>query len=298
MKKMRRFDMFVPENAADALQYIDTHQTGVHLIANGTDLINRIQRKQITPKVLVDLTGLHELEYVRKENGTIRIGALTTISELIASPIINGRYDVFREVAAKFGGPSIINMATVGGNICSASSSEDLIPVLLVLDAEVLVRSVHGERTIPLQSFVDGKRSTGLKSNEMMVETRFPELDDRSTCGFEKIGMRNSLIIAFVNCAIYLKLEPKSSRADEVRVAFNRVSGKIPQRATETEKKLKGQELNERSIVAGGSVLREELKLTSDFRVSEEYRLEVACAVFKRVLLECAERLSGEKVIV
>ena len=295
---MRRFDMFVPENVGDLLQYLDTHQTGVYLIANGTDLVNRIQRKQITPKILVDLTGLQEFSYVRKENGRVKIGALTTVSDLIASPLMDARYDVFREVAMKFGGPSIINMATVGGNICSASSSEDLLPVLLVLEADVRVRSINGERTVPLEEFVKGKRTTGLRPNEVLVETSFPELGPNSTCSFEKIGMRNSLIIAFVNCAVYLELDKQSKVLNDVRIAFNRVSGKIPQRARQTEKTLKGQKLNEQSLTNATAMLRNELKLTSDFRVSEEYRVDVACAIFKRTLLRAAQKLSGEKIIV
>ena len=294
---MRRFDMFVPENLVDLLQYLDSHQAGVHLIANGTDLINRIQRKQVTPKVLVDLTGLPELTYVKREEGMIKIGALTTVSELIASPVMDQRYDVFREVAMKFGGPSIINMATIGGNICSASSSEDLLPVLLVLDAKAHVRSIHGERTIRVEDFVKGKRMTDLKPNEILEEMSFREIEPRSACGFEKVGMRNSLIIAFVNCAVYLKLT-ENKLCDEVRIAFNRVNGKIPQRARQTEKILKGKKLNEQTLSNAVATLRNELKLTSDFRASEEYRLEVACAIFKRTVGKSADRLAGENILV
>jgi len=294
---LRRFDMFVPENVADLLQYLDSHQTGVHLIANGTDLINRIQRKQVTPKTLVDLTGLSEFSYVKREAERIKIGALTTISELIASPVIDTRYDVFREVAMKFGGPSIVNMATIGGNICSASSSEDLLPVLLVLDAEVKVRSIQGERTVRVEDFVKRKRVTDLKPNELLVETSFRELESCSSCGFEKVGMRNSLIIAFVNCAVYLKLA-ENKLCDEVRIAFNRVNGKIPQRARQTEEIMKGKKLNEQSLSDAVATLSNELKLTSDFRASEEYRLEVACAIFKRTVDRCADRLAGEKILV
>jgi len=288
--------MFVPENMKELLQFLDTHQSGVHLIANGTDLINRIQRKQVNPKVLVDLTGLHELKYVRNQDGSIRIGALTTISELITSPLIDSRYEVMREVASRFGGPSIINMATVGGNICSASSSEDLLPVLLVLKAEVQLRSIHMERTALVEDFVTGKRKTGLKANEILVETRFPELDTDSACSFEKVGMRNSLIIAFVNCAVYLRME--KGVVEDVRIAFNRVSGKIPQRARDTENRLKGEKLSEQSLTDATATLRGELKLSSDFRVSEEYRVDVASAIFKRALRRCVEKLSGERILV
>ena len=293
---MRRFDMFVPENLEELLQFLDSHQAGVHLIANGTDLINRIQRKQVTPKVLVDLSGLQELKYVKREAGMIRIGALTTISELIAPGFIEPKYSVFKEVAAKFGGPSIINMATVGGNICAASSSEDLLPVFLVLNAQVRVQSAKQERKISVEEFVKGKRTTELRPNEVLIETSFPELETGSTCSFEKVGMRNSLIIAFVNCATYLKLDNEA--IEDVRIAFNRTSGKIPQRAKETERMLRGKKPNEQTLADATNVLKGELKLSSDFRVSEEYRTKVTCTTFKRTLRNCTEKLSGEKILV
>ena len=109
--------MYVPENIDELLSYLNDHQSGVQLIANGSDLINRIQRRQIEARVLVDLSGLTEFNYVRNDNGIIRIGALTTIQDLISSPILGRHYDVFRDVASKFGGPSIVNVATVGGNL-------------------------------------------------------------------------------------------------------------------------------------------------------------------------------------
>ena len=295
---MRRFDMYVPENLTDLLDYLDAHQSGVHLIANGSDLINRIQRGQVNPKVLVDLSGLSELSYVRKDGRTIKIGAMTTISDLIASPLIDSRHGVFREVAAQFGGPSIINMATIGGNVCAASSSEDLLPVLLVLDAQVRLRSKRGDRILRLEDFLEGKRIIHLNPNEILVEVTFPELDDYSACAFEKIGMRNSLIIAFVNSAVYIKLDKRTRHIEAIRIAFNRVAGKIPERARKTEEKLRGQVLSEHVVKEGIASLNAELRLSSDFRVSSEYRTDVAGVLFKRALNRCSEKLLGEAAIV
>ena len=295
---MRRFDMYVPEDFDDLMTYLDNHQSaGVQLIANGTDLINRMQRKQVTARVLVDISGLSEFNYVRKENNEVRIGALTTIQDLASSPVLSSSYDAFREVAEKFGGPSIVNMATVGGNICAASSSEDLIPVLLVLNAKVRTKSKNGERVVTLEDFLKDKRKTTLLPNEMMIETVFEELDDQSTCAFEKIGMRNSLIIAFLNCAVYLKLNKENRRVDEIRIALNRVSGKIPARAKKTENAFRGNNLSKQLIESGVATLKTEIKLSSDFRASREYRHEVAPVLFKRALTKCFERL-GEKPIV
>jgi CO/xanthine dehydrogenase FAD-binding subunit len=289
--------MYVPENLNDLLSYLDNHQSDVQLIANGSDIINRMQRRQINARILVDLSGLSEFNYIRTDKGTIRIGALTTIQDLISSPVLGRRYDVFRDVASKFGGPSIVNVATVGGNICAASSSEDLIPVLLALDAKVRVKSKKGERVIGLEDFLTGKRQTAILPNEILVETMFKEFDDQSACAFEKIGMRNSLIIAFLNCSVYMKLDQESKRIDEIKIAMNRVSGKIPSRAKKTENVLRGKLLTKQQVESAITSLRNELQLSSDFRVSKEYRHEVAPVLFKRTLIKCSERL-GEKILV
>ena len=294
---MRRFDMYVPESLNDLLSYLDDHQPGVQLIANGTDLINRIQRRQVETRVLVDISGLSEFNYVRDDNGKIRIGALTTIQDLISSPVLGHHYDVFRDVASKFGGPPIVNMATVGGNICAASSSEDLIPVLLVLGAKVTLRSKKGERVIGLDDFLTDKRQTALLPNEILIETMFDELDDQSACAFEKIGMRNSLIIAFLNCSVCLKLSKESKHIEEIKIAMNRVSGKIPNRATKTEDELRGNPLTKEHVENAITVLKSELQLTSDFRASKEYRQNVGPVLFKRTLIKCSERL-GERLLV
>ena len=288
--------MYVPDNQTDLLQYLDQHQARIQLIANGSDLINRIHRKQVEAKQLVDLSGLTELSYVRKDGDVVRIGAMTTMAELAASPILDSKYKGFREVTATFGGPSIVNVATVGGNICSASSSEDLLPLLLVLDAEVRLRSTKGDRVMRLEEFVKGKRSVNLRPNEIMVETSFRELPENARCAFEKVGMRNSLITAFVNCAVYLKLA-KTRQIEDIRIGFNRISGKIPSRARKTEELLRAQKLDEKILADAAVTLRHELHLTSDFRASEEYRVETACAIFKRTLTRCAEEL-GEKISV
>jgi carbon-monoxide dehydrogenase medium subunit len=288
--------MYVPEDLTGLLEYLDSHQSGVQIIANGSDLINRIQRREVNAKMLVDLSGLSEFNYVKKDGTTIRIGAMTTISDLVASSIIDSRHQVFRDVARRFGGPSIRNVATVGGNICAASSSEDLLPVLLVLDAQVRVRSKSGDRVLRLEDFVKGKRTITLRPNEILVETMFRELDDQSACAFEKIGMRNSLIIAFVSSTVFLKLDKKTRRIEEIRIAFNRVRGKIPERAKESEERLRGRILTSQLVEDATASLRSELRLSSDFRVSGEYRSDVACVIFRRALDRCLEKLVGERL--
>ena len=152
------------------------------------------------------------------------------------------------------------------------------------------MRSKGNERVISIEEFLKGKRQTDLKSNEILVETMFDELDNRSACAFEKIGMRNSLIIALVNCAAYLRVD-ESSRIEEARIAFNRTTGKIPARAKRTEEQLKGTSTTTNNVSRLEPIIRAELRTSPDFRVSAEYRSDVAYVLLKRAINKCIHEL-------
>jgi CO/xanthine dehydrogenase FAD-binding subunit len=265
------------------------------LVAGGSDLMPRIKRRLVKPKLLVDLSSLHELDYVTRKDNRIAIGALTTVSELAQSSVLSDRYEAFRQVAARYGGPAIRNLATIGGNVVAAASSEDLIPVLLTLNAQVTTKSANAQRTMPVREFIVGKRKTALAPEELLTEVSFPELSDSSWCTFEKVGRRNSLIIALVSVALYLDLDSRTRKISEIRVALNRVRGKIPERATTVENTLRGMILNDDTIKDGLRVLGSELSLTADYRASAEYRVEAAKACFEKAIRHCAERIAAQR---
>ena len=242
----------------------------------------------------MDLSGLQELRYIKREAGTIRIGALTTIADLEAerNDSVWGR--ILSDVVGKFGSPNIRSVATVGGNICAASSSEDLIPVFLVLDAKVKTIRKSGTREIPLQEFLVAKRKTALSADEILAEVSFPEPSARAACSFQKLGVRNILIIALVSVAAFLETDGTRSKIVQARIALNRLKGKIPQRVESVEKTLLGQKLDERTIKSAVERLGEELALTSDFRASSKYRYEAVKVLLGRALADCQQRIVGK----
>jgi CO/xanthine dehydrogenase FAD-binding subunit len=242
----------------------------------------------------VDLSGLQELRYIKREAGTIRIGALTTIADLEAerNDSVWGR--ILSDVVGKFGSPNIRSVATVGGNICAASSSEDLIPVFLVLDAKVKTIRKSGTREIPLQEFLVAKRKTALSADEIVAEVSFPEPSARAACSFQKLGVRNILIIALVSIAAFLETDDARSKIVQARIALNRLKGKIPQRVESVEKTLLGQKLDERTVKSAVERLGEELALTSDFRASSEYRCEAVKVLLGRALADCQQGILGK----
>lgn len=281
------FDIYLPGSLDDVLRFLSKEEALP--IAGGTDLLPRLQSGKLEAKMLVDLSGLSELRYIREENGQVRIGALTTIAELYESPLLDGPLEIFKHVSRKFGGPQIRNMATVGGNLAASSSSEDLIPVFMALDARVVLSSVNGDRVVPIEKFILDKRKTARRANEIIKEVAFQRPPERAWTAFDKVGRRNILFIALVNMAVYLRME--DGKVADIRLALNRVKGKVPERAIKTESFLKGKELNDEVLDEAREVLTSELQLTSDFRASAEYRVKVEKAFLKRLLNYCRRRI-------
>ncbi len=291
---MPSFDLYVPTDLRDALSYLGEYGESTPIIARGTDLLPRLRRRQMSPTVLLDISGLEkDLRYVRRADGTFHIGALTTVTDLLESAEFGRDLELIREAARKFGAPQIRNTATIGGNVCSASSSEDFIPVLLALDARVKLLSLKGERSLPIGDLLLGKRTLFKKSGELLSEIEIRPPPPLSASAFDKLGRRSILIIALVNMAVMLTMETDRETIREARVALNRVSGRIPQRAAETEKFLAGKKLTLDATTQAQAVLSSELILRTDFRASGEYRAEIAKAFLKRLLEVCVLRARG-----
>lgn len=287
-----RFDLYVPKNLNDLLRYLDKNRPA-SMIAGGTDLVPRIERGLVRPKLLVDISGLRGLRYIESQEDEIKLGALTTISDLAESSVLAAHHEVFRQVSYKFGAPPIRNVGTVGGNVAAASSSEDLIPVFLALDAKVQLSSINGRRSLPLQEFLLGKRKVDLRQGELISEISFRKMTESSCCSFEKVGRRNSLVIALVSSAVHLDLDSEEMRINQIRAAFNRVRGKIPERAHLMEETLRGKELNDETVNEGLRVLESELMLTTDYRASADYRKRAAKICFEKALTYCATKIVG-----
>lgn len=280
-------EVLMPESLSDALRTLAKNPDAT-IIAGGTDLWPRVRSLELRPAKLLDLSGIsRELSYIKVDGEKVRIGSMTTIAEIEASNELSGPLQVFKEVAKKFGSPQIRNVATIGGNVCAALSSEDYIPLLLALDASVVLRSVYGERVMRLEDFIVDKRIINRKPYEIVTEIQFNNLTDGWGVGFEKIGRRSMLIINLVNVAVAMKYNGK---VEDIRVALNRVNRKIPGRVRGAERALVGRTIKgDEDLADAISALRQELRLTSDLRASGEYRQALVETYFKRIV----KRLAG-----
>lgn len=289
---MSQFELYSPKSLEEAMKFMEAGGEGVAVVASGTDLLPRVKKRQIAPSVLLNISSFEkDLRYIHQSSGTIHVGALTTVTDLLDSPLFAEKLSMVHEAAEIFGAPQIRNVATVGGNICSASSSEDLIPVFLALDARVTLISGAGQRSLPLKDFVIGKRLTARKPSEFLSEVFFESPKGNSWTAFEKLGRRNMLIVAIVSESLVLTLEDDLLTVKSAKVALNRVAGRIPALAEKTGEFLTGRRLDDDTIAEARRLLASELSLTDDFRGSAAYRSEVAQAYLKRLIQRCLSNI-------
>jgi len=288
-----KFDVFLPESLPDVLGFIDKQREEVSLIAGGTDLLPRLMRGKSRPKLVIDLSNLSELDFMRKENGIYRIGALTRISELADSRLFQDGCEAIREVCQQIASPPIRNLATVGGNITGPGSFRDVLSVLMCLGAKAVLKSRRGERVLPIESLLLEEGKIDLQPREILTEVHVQEPPPNSWSSFSKVGRRQGFAIPLASSAMFLQLELPSRKVRELRLWFNHLRDSIPEKAERTASAVTGELLSERVVTKASGVLSGELRPSSDFKASSEYRRRAAVRLFMDQLAHCAEMIVG-----
>lgn len=144
------------------------------LLAGGHSLIPLLRLRFARPSLLVDIGRLGELRYVREEGDRIAIGALTRYAELVGNQLLADRCAPLERAAALVGDPQVRHRATIGGTVAHGDPASDVPPILLALDAELVVRGPDGDRTIPADAFFSGMFHTALAPQEVLTEIRVP----------------------------------------------------------------------------------------------------------------------------
>ena len=249
-------------------------------IAGGTDAM--VERAAGIPDArgYLDLGALDELRGIRLEDGALVLGAATTYDELRRSPLVGTHVPVLAEMARQVGAVQIQNRGTLGGNIATASPAGDSLPVLLALDAEIVVGSTRGERTIAAAVFFPAYRRTALAADELILRIRVPIRPDR-TVVFRKVGTRQAQSISVVVLAVAWR--PEDGAWHDVRVALGSVAP-TPIRARAAETALEGAPPSKEVAAVAAATLAAEIAPIDDVRSTAEYRREVAGRVLHRIV--------------
>ena len=277
---------YQPSSIREAVRLLRSGRGRGRVLAGGTDLAVQADRSL---RFLVDITRLG-LDYIRQRGNAWAIGATTTMAALEYSPKIRGLADgILARAASSCGSMQIRNMATVGGNLASASPAADTPPPLLALDAVVVLAGPRGRRKMPLADFFASPGKTALNGT-LLVEIVIPPLPrgGRTGWSFQKLG-RIQTDIAVVNVAAGLRVDP-ARRCTWARIALGAVAP-TPMRARKAEALLIGHVLEPGLVEHVAEEVAQEVRPITDLRASAGYRREMSRVLVRRALEECAERV-------
>jgi len=279
-----------PHSLADAfalLASVSSSDAPLTPLAGGTDVMVRLTGEIGEPPArLLDLWRLDELRGITSDGGAITLGALTTYTDIRRSVACREHLPALVEAAATIGAAQIQNRGTLGGNIANASPAGDTLPVLLALDAEIVVGGPRGERTIPAADFWVAYRRTALAPDELILRIRIPVAGGREA-RFRKIGTRRAQAISKVVMALAWRERGASGASgrvwSDVRVALGSVADR-PIRARATEAILDGAAPTPETADAAAAVLAAEIAPIDDVRSTADYRRAVAARVLHRLI--------------
>lgn len=254
------------------------------VIAGGTDFVIQLREKKINPEIIVDISDLRELDFIKETEDFIEIGAATRFVTIKNSPIISEQFKGLKEAAGNVGSPQIRNLGTVGGNICNASPAADTAPALLALDAVAVIKSSQNVREIALEDIYLDRGKVNLEPDEILYSVKFLKAKPKQGLGFVKLGLRKALAISTISIAVFVELD-ENKVCREIRIGSGALS-RFPVREKEVETFLKGKELTENIIEEAADVFGQvlEKRLASRPPVEKDFKPYAVKGVFKEAL--------------
>jgi carbon-monoxide dehydrogenase medium subunit len=285
-------EYYLPTDGDAVIELLGKHPDGAVIVAGGTFIHGLIARGLVTDvEALIDVSRLG-LNYVKAEQGRLKIGATTTFRQLAASAEIHDQplFGAIRD-AMRYPPPQVLNSATVGGCVSASCPFFDVPVSFLALDGLVSAQGKGGHRDIPLEEFFTGLFENALKPGEFTRELSMPIPTERSASAFAKLET-NANDLAILNAAALVSLDG-SGVCLQSRVFVGGGVGEAPARAASAEQALLGNALTAELCVAAGQAARSDVDPLADHRASAEYRKAMAGVLVERVLKRALLRLQG-----
>ena len=285
------FEYEAPTELAQAIDRLAKFGGEAKVLAGGQSLIPLMKFRLAQPARIIDLNRIAGLAYVR-ENGDLRIGALTRESDLEDSAVIRDRYPIVADTAAVIADPIVRNLATVGGNVAHADPANDHPATLLALRASVVARGPRGERVIPIDDFFVDTFTTSLAPDEIVTEIRIPRALAQSGGAYIKLE-RKVGDFAIVGVAAHLQLDGNGNVAT-AGIGLTNV-GPTAIRARRAEDALRSRVPDDQAIAAAAEAAAAESQPVADLRGPAEYKRDVVRVLTTRALRRAVARAKGGK---
>jgi CO/xanthine dehydrogenase FAD-binding subunit len=286
--RIRPFDFKAAVSLTDALNQLDQAGPDARLLAGGTDLVLNMKKKRILPSTLISLHPITNLEYVKEKNGMIHIGALAKHADLAINPILNKEVSILCQAVGLIGSWQVRNIGTIGGNLCNASPAADSAPPLLALDAQVIIATLKGDKTVPITSFFLNPAQTIMKPNEILKEIRIKKpLNPAAGC-YLKLRRRKAVDISLAGVAFQAESDPSGEKIEQVKIALGGVAP-TPIRVPDAESCLTGLSMDDaiKNIPMCAQKTAKAAKPIDDVRATADYKRTIVKVFAQR----CAQHV-------
>lgn len=277
----------------EAISLLDEHPEA-KIIAGGSDILISVRGGDLAGCTLVSIYGLDDLRGVTLEDdGTIRIGSLTSFTNIARDKIINKYIPFLGEAAESVGGPQVRNIGTIGGNICNGVTSADTASTLLALDAIIEVKGKDGYRQVPIRDWYIKSKVVDLKPTEVQTAILVAKESYKGYFGnYYKYSMRNAMDIATCGCSVNVKLSDDKKSIADVRISYG-VAGPIPLRATTAEDAVRGRTVDLETLELFSEKVKDDINPRTSWRASKEFRTHLMTELAHRCLTESLRRSGG-----
>ena len=278
------FDYHKPKDINETLLLLSELKEKAKILAGGTDLIVQLKEEIIKTENVIDIKGIAELNKIEISKDNIFISAGVTFTEIIESLKLKEKLPILWQASMTVASVGIRNRATVVGNICSAVPSLDSAPALLVYDAEIIVQSKSGKKTISIHDWFTAPKKTILKSDELVLGIKIPIMKHAGV--YEKLGRYKGEDLAQAGIGIFV------DEFKNYRFAYCAV-GPVPKRMKKLEDFLRGKEITDKLLDEASKIIEDEISPIADIRSSKEYRIHMMNIMFKRGIQKSVAILKG-----
>jgi aerobic carbon-monoxide dehydrogenase medium subunit len=281
------FHYHEPKTLVEALDLLAQFGETAKPLAGGQSLVPMMNFRLARPAHLVDLNGVRELNYLKVENGELRIGAMTRQRALERSPIVAESWPLLQEATRHIGHVQIRNRGTVGGSLAHAYPSAELPVAMTALEASFVLRREGKERLVAAKEFFVDVMTTLLQPGELLIEIRVPQPAPRTGSAFEEVSRRHG-DFALAGAAATVTLRADGTM-DKVNLVFAGVAPVLWSKAAT----LIGQRPDSVGFQHAAAAAAAELDCESDIHASAEYRREASKALARRALEKAAGRAAS-----
>ncbi len=288
---MKDVKYFAPTSLEEALELLDVYGADISVLAGGTDLVRDMNLEFKIPGSIMWI-GRLGLEYIKEEGGMLHIGAATRMQTAGNSPILRKKASALAVAAGKMASPPVRSLATLGGNICTASPAADTGCAMVGLGAEVVLTSKQGSRVVPLDAFYTGPSQTVRRSDELLTEIIIKPTQAGEGSSYMKIGRRQALTLAVINATSRVKLDAEGS-VEAVNIAVGAAAPTLL-RIKAAESALVGKKLTDESILQAAEITSQAIKPIDDVHDTIWYRRKVIGVLVSRTLREAGSMNGGK----